>query len=47
MEQKWPLGCQTLIQGLIKLSGLSLQNSGFRGLGHGEEGVRQAVMQAC
>lgn len=47
MWQAWPCGCQTLSQGLIQLSSLSLQNSGLGGLGHCEEGVGQAVVQAC
>lgn len=33
-------------QGLIQLAGLSLQDGGLGGLGHGQEGVREAVVQA-
>lgn len=33
-------------QGLIQLAGLGLQDSGLGGLGHGQEGVREAVVQA-
>lgn len=45
-QQDRPRGCQALSQGLIQLSGLGLQDSGLWGLGHGEEGVREAVVQA-
>lgn len=45
-QQDGPGRCQALSQGLIQLAGLGLQDSGLGGLGHGQEGVREAVVQA-